>query len=455
MTTTSRPRLRAAGLVALLVAEAMNLLDATIVQVAGPAVHAELGGPTSDLQWFGAAYTLAFAVLLITGGRLGDILGRRRLFRVGVAVFAVASVLCALAPSAPAVIAFRAVQGAAAAAVVPQTLGLIKAMYSGAALARALGAIGPVMGLAAVCGPLVGGVLIEASSWRAVFLVNVPLAAGVLALSALLPEDRAPRPPRLDLVGTGLVGAGTALVVLPLIGTAVPWPSAVAGLAVLAGFAAQQRRAANPLVERSLFADPGFPAALVVCTLFFAATTGLTLAVVLAAQLGSGASALDAGLTVAPWSVAAGVSSLVAGTVLVPRWGARLMPVGLAVLLLGALGAVLAYPSGSRASLLAALAVAGTGQGLFAVPFFGTALGRVRPAETGSAAGLLNAVQQIGGTLGTAVLGTVVLAVGAPGAFLAGAGLLVLAAPATLVMLRPRDRRPGSRRETGPGGSAL
>jgi EmrB/QacA subfamily drug resistance transporter len=440
MTTTSRPRLRAAGLVALLVAEAMNLLDATIVQVAGPAVHADLGGPTSDVQWLGAAYTLAFAVLLITGGRLGDILGRRRLFRAGVAVFAMASVLCALAPSAPAVIAFRAVQGAAAAAVVPQTLGLIRAMFSGAALARALGAIGPVMGLAAVCGPLVGGALIEASSWRAVFLVNVPLAAGVLALSAFLPEDRAPRPPRLDLVGTGLVGVGTALVVLPLIGTTVPWPSAVAGLAVLAGFAVQQRRATGPLVERSLFADPGFPAALVVSTLFFAATTGLTLAVVLAAQLGSGASALDAGLTVLPWSVAAGVSSLVAGAVLVPRWGARMMPVGLAVLLLGALGAVLAYPSGSQAALLAALALAGSGQGLFAVPFFGTALGRVRPAETGSAAGLLNAVQQLGGTLGTAVLGTVVLAAGAPGAFLTGAAVLVLAAPATLVMLRQRRR---------------
>jgi predicted MFS family arabinose efflux permease len=386
MTTTSRLRPRAAGLVALLVAEAMNLLDTTIVQVAGPAVHADLGGATSDVQWFGAAYTLAFAVLLITGGRLGDIVGRRRLFRVGVVVFALASVLCALAPPAAAVIAFRVLQGAAAAAVVPQTLGLIRAMFTDAALARALGAIGPVMGLAAVCGPLAGGALVEAVSWRAVFLVNVPLAAVVLALAASLPEDRAPRPPRLDLPGTALVGAGTAL-------------------------------AAS--------------------TLFFAATTGLTLAVVLAAQLGSGASALDAGLTVLPWSAAAGVSSLVAGTVLVPRWGARVMPVGLAVLLLGALGAVLACSAGDRVAVLGALAAAGAGQGLFAVPFFGTALGRVRPAETGSAAGLLNAVQQLGGTLGTAVLGSVVLGAGVPGAFLAGAGLLLLTAPACLVMLRP------------------
>jgi predicted MFS family arabinose efflux permease len=274
------------------------------------------------------------------------------------------------------------------------------------------------------------------SSWRAVFLVNVPLAAAVIALSAGLPEDRAPRPPRLDLVGTVLAAVGTGLVVLPLIDTAVPWPVVLGGLAVLVGFGVQQRHAAGPLVERSLFADRGFPAALVTSTLFFAATTGLTLAVVLAAQLGSGAGALAAGLTVLPWSAAAGVSSLVAGAHLVPRWGARLMPVGLAVLVFGALGTVLAYRDGDRTLLVAALALVGTGQGLFAVPFFGTALGRVRPAETGSAAGLLNAVQQVGGTLGTAILGTVVLAAGPRAAFLAGAGLLLLAVPTCLVMLR-------------------
>jgi EmrB/QacA subfamily drug resistance transporter len=435
MTTTS-PRLRGVGLTGLLVAEAMNLLDTTIVQVAGPAVHADLGGATSDVQWFGAAYTLAFAVLLVTGGRLGDIVGRRRLFRVGVAVFALASVLCAVAPSAGAVIAFRAVQGAAAAAVVPQTLGLIRAMYTGAGLARALSTIGPVMGLAAVAGPLVGGALVDGWSWRAVFLVNVPLAVVVLALSAVLPEDRAAQRPRLDLVGTALAGVGTALVVLPMIGTAVPWPWALAGLAVLVGFAVQQRHARGPLVERSLFAGRAFPAALLTSTLFFAAATGLTLAVVLTAELRDGADALAAGLTVLPWSAGVGVASLAAGAVLVPRWGARVMPAGLAVLLLGAVGGALTYSSGDRIALLAALAVAGVGQGLFLVPFFGTALERVRPAETGSAAGLLNAVQQLGGTLGTAVLGSVVLGAGPVVAFLVGAGLLVLTVPSTLVTLR-------------------
>jgi MFS family permease len=169
-------RLRWAGLAVLLVAEAMNLLDSMIVQVAAPAIHADLAGPDSDIQWFSAAYTLPFAVLLVTGGRLGDIVGRKRVFLFGVTGFVVASACCALAPSAGVLIAARAVQGAAAALVIPQTFGLIRAMFDGSELSRALGSIGPVMGLAAVCGPVLGGVLTHAdlfgSSWRSVFVAT-------------------------------------------------------------------------------------------------------------------------------------------------------------------------------------------------------------------------------------------------------------------------------------------
>src|SRR5690348_8253837 len=136
---TTAVRVRWAGLLALLLAEAMNLLDATIVQVAGPAIHADLGGSRSDIQWYSAAYTLPFAMLLITGGRLGDRFGRRRVFRLGVLGFLLASLGCALAPSAAVLIALRAVQGAAAALVIPQTFGLIKAMFTGPSVARALG----------------------------------------------------------------------------------------------------------------------------------------------------------------------------------------------------------------------------------------------------------------------------------------------------------------------------
>ncbi|NUS14148.1 MAG: MFS transporter, partial [Streptomyces sp.] len=204
------------ALAAVLVAEAMNLLDATIVQVAGPVIHADLGGGDAVIPWFSAAYTLVFALGLLTGARLGDIAGRRRVFRVGVTAFAVLSLGCALAPSSGVLIGLRALQGGAAALVIPQTFGLIRAMFDGGELAKALGTIGPVMGLSAVLGPVLGGVLTHGdllgSSWRACFLVNLPPAAAVLVTARRLREDRAPVRPRLDPAGTLLAAAGTALV---------------------------------------------------------------------------------------------------------------------------------------------------------------------------------------------------------------------------------------------------
>jgi EmrB/QacA subfamily drug resistance transporter len=459
---------RWAALTALLAAEAMNLLDATIVQVAGPQIHADLGGPVSDIQWFSAAYTLPFAALLLTGGRLGDVAGRRRVFRLGVTGFLLMSLACALAPSAGLLIGFRAVQGAAAAVIIPQTFGLIRAMFGAHEISRALGSIGPVMGLTAVCGPVLGGVLTHAdllgSSWRAVFLVNVPIAVAVLIIAPWLIEDRAPQRPRLDPIGTVLVVIGTALVIYPLIGTARPawtWAGIAAGLAVLAVFAGHQRRSAlagrPPLVEPSLFATRAFPAALVTSTLFFAALTGLTLVVVLQMQLGLGVGVLTAGLTLLPWSLGSALSSWTAGAYLVPRYGPRLMFAGLALLLTGVLAAIAAYhassPTGYPIPLLPALAVAGLGAGLFTTPFFTTALHLVSPQETGSASGLLNAVQQLGGTLGVAVLGSIYLAAARPGnhaaalravqhAFWIAAALLVATTLAAAVMTRsggPRE----------------
>ena len=418
-------RTRWIGLVALLAAEAMNLLDATVVQVIGPTMHAEFGGPAATVQWFSAAYTLPFALLLITGGRLGDAFGRRRVFLIGVSVFALASVACAVAPSPGLLIASRVVQGAAAAAIIPQTFGLIRAMFVGAELSRALGCIGPVMGLAAICGPVLGAAVTQADpaglSWRAAFLINVPLAVAVLAVGSGLVEDVAEHRPRFDLPGTLLAVVGAALVTYPLIqGQVWGWPGwtwllVAAGLAVLAAFALVQRAAARrgaaTLIETSLFARRGFPAALATSTLFFAVMNGLMLVIVLHLQIGLGRDVLSAGLTLLPWSAGSAVASLAAGTVLVPRFGDRVMFAGLAVLAAGLAAAIAAYactPVGSGA-LLAALAVSGVGLGLFTVPFFTAALSQVSPQETGSAAGLLNAVQQLGATLGVAVLGAVFL----------------------------------------------
>ncbi|WP_456356073.1 MFS transporter [Amycolatopsis rifamycinica] len=432
----TRDRRRWAALAVLLVAEAMNLLDATIVQVAGPAIHAELPGPAADVPWFSAAYTLPFAVFLITGGRLGDIFGRAKVFKLGVAGFVLASLACAAAPDAGLLIAARAVQGAAAALIIPQTIGLIRARFDGGELAKALGTIGPVMGLSAVTGPLLGALLTQAISWRAVFLVNVPLGLAVLLAARLLREDRAATRPRLDLAGTVLVVAGTGLLVYPLIDPAgTNWALLAAGAVLLAGFGFQQRRAAAPLVEPSLFAHRGFPAALAGSLLFFAVMTGLMQVVPMHLQLGLGADVRTAGLTLLPLSAGLAVSSAVAGAWLVPKFGARVMFAGLALLLSG----ILAMQAGGAGAYPWALALCGLGMGTFTVPFFTAALHQVRPHETGSAAGLLNAVQQLGGTLGVALLGGLYLGTGsATAAFGAGAALAVAAASAVVPLTTRR-----------------
>lgn len=477
--TTPHPR-RWAALAVLLLAEAMNLLDATIMTVAAPVIRADLGGSDAAIQWFSAAYTLPFAVFLITGGRLGDIVGRRRIFRAGMAAFTLASLACALAPSTAALIAVRAGQGAAAALIIPQTIGMIRALFDGRELARAMGCIGPVMGLAAVTGPALGGALTHAdlfgSTWRAVFLVNVPLGAAVLLAGRLLREDRAARRPRLDLTGTALAVLGTGLVIYPLIqGGAVGWPGwcwalLTVGGALLAGFALHQwwrgRHGRSPLVEPSLFRERGFPAALIASVLFFAVINGLMLVIVVQLQVGLHSDVLTAGFTLLPWSVAMALSSWAAGAWLVPRYGARVMIAGLLALLVGTVAAAVVYGTGRPDSypwpLLPALVVAGLGQGMYAVPFFTTALHHVRPHETGSAAGLLNAVQQLGGTLGVALLGSVFFHItttsgalaqesaaltGARNAFCVAA-VLILATAAATAFMRPRQQR--SSPPTGP-----
>ncbi|MGW0856425.1 MFS transporter [Streptomyces sp. NPDC002690] len=443
---------RWSALVAVLVAEAMNLLDATIVQVAGPVVHVDLGGAAATIPWFSAAYTLTFALALLTGAWLGDRAGRRRVFRIGVVAFAVTSAACACAPGPAALIGLRALQGVAAALIVPQTFGLIRAMFDGEELPRALGAIGPVMGLSAVLGPVLGGVLTHAdvlgSSWRAVFLVNLPLAAAVLAIAPRLREDRAAVRRRLDLAGTLLAPIGIALVVCPLAGgSGAPgpraWATAGAGAVVLAVFVLQQRRTARrgraPLIEPALLRGRSFPAALATSTLFFAVMNAVMTVVVLHLELGLGRGPLAAGLTLLPWSTGLAAGSWAAGDRLVPRYGTtRVLHTGVVVLAAGLLAACLAYgasgPGAYPVFLPAALVVAGVGTGLFTTPFFTVALSGVGPQETGSAAGLLNTVQQLGGTLGVAVVGGVYLAsASGPAHALTGSGSPGAAARAALL----------------------
>ncbi|HEY4017435.1 MAG TPA: MFS transporter [Pseudonocardiaceae bacterium] len=456
------------ALTGLLVAEAMNLLDATIVQVAAPVIHTDLTGQDSDVQWFSAAYTLPLAMVLITGGRLGDLYGRKRIFTIGVIGFVLASAVCALSISDAMLIATRAVQGAAAGLIIPQTFGLIRGMFDGPELPKALGFIGPVMGLAAVCGPIIGGVLTHAdlfgSSWRSVFLVNVPLGIAVLVIARALREDRAPDPGRLDLIGTALAMLGAGLVIYPLItGTwsASTWMLLAAGVVVLVSFAGHQRgharRGRDSLIAVSLFGSRGFVAALCCLTLFFAVLNGLTLVIVLQLQLVSHADVLTASLTLVPWSVGMGVSAMLAGSYLYPRHGANIVFAGLGLLFAGIIAAVVVdaaiAPTGYPWPLLGALGVAGLGIGLFTTPLFTLALRNVRPHETGSAAGLLNAFQELGATLGVAVLGTVFLStVGLAGprhALFVAAGLVALTVIGAAIMVDGARRRSGDAQSVG------
>ena len=399
-------RWRWPALAALLVAEAMNMVDGTVMPVVGPAVRADLGMTETGLQWLTAGYTLPFALLLITGGRLGDVFGRRRVFVVGMLVFTLCSAVCAVAPTAEVLLAARVVQGASAALVIPQTFGLIRAMFTGDETAKALGTIGPVMALSALCGPVIGGLLTDAAGWRAVFLVNVPVGLAVLAAAPLVIEDRSPRRPRLDVGGTLLAALGIGLLVYPLVeGGHAGWPAwtwicAVLGLLTLVGFARHQRGRTDPLVEPGLFRDRVFAAALVGSLLFFAVMNGLLFVLVLSLQLTGGASPTAAALALLPWSAGLAVGSWTAGAVLVPRFGPAVMRVGLVLVLVGLAG-IAVSPT------VVPLLVTGLGLGVFTVPFFANALGGVAPHETGSASGLLNAVQQLGATIGVALLGTV------------------------------------------------
>jgi EmrB/QacA subfamily drug resistance transporter len=457
-----RARLRWFGLAVVLAVEVMDLLDATVVGVASPSIQAGFGGSSTQIQWIAAAYTLAFAVLMITGARLGDIVGRRRMFLVGVAGFGLCSLLCACSASAGMLIGMRALQGGFAAMVVPQGLGLVREMFPPADLARAFGVFGPVMGLGAVAGPVLGGYLTDAdlagTGWRAVFLVNVPLAAAAFAAALrVLPESRAPHRPRLDLVGVAVLSTAVLLLVYPLVqGRDLGWPLwsyllMAASAPAFAVFVRHQRavlrRGGSPLVEPGLFARRGFAGSLAVGLVFFASLTGLVLVVPLYLQYGLGFSAQHAGLAMVPWALGSAAGATLSGAWLGPRFGRATLQAGLLASAAG-VGAVAltvrlaGAPGGWQ--LAPALLLAGIGLGLVMAPFFDIALAGVADEEAGSASGVLNAVQQLSGSVGVAVLGTAFFARaghGMAGAveatlLMAGGGLVAAAAAGFLMPRR-------------------
>jgi EmrB/QacA subfamily drug resistance transporter len=424
-TTTATPYARRWLVLAIvLVAEVMDLIDGTIVNVAAPAIRADLGGSATTLQWLGAAYTLAFAVLLITGGRLGDRFGRRRLFAIGVVGFTAASALCAAAPSPGVLIAMRVLQGAFGALLIPQGFGIIKEVFPDSELTKAFAAFGPVIGLSAVVSPIIGGALVDAdlagSGWRAIFLVNLPLGIiGLVGALRVMPRTTGDRSARLDPIGATLVTLACVALIYPLVqGRELGWPLwCFALLAVgVCGFAAfvryERRHRDRALIAPSLLRNRQYTSGLLVLVCFFAAMIGLNLVLSLFCQLGEGFSPLRTGLTLAPFAVGVALTAPVAYP-LAQRFGRSSLQIGMVVMAAGLVSlAAMVHGADDVTSwtLVPGELLAGMGMGVALPPLFDFILAGVKGHEVGSASGVLNAVQQFGAALGIAVLATIFFA---------------------------------------------
>ncbi|MFH8406597.1 MFS transporter [Streptomyces sp. NPDC018019] len=412
-------RRRWIALAVVLTAAFMDLVDATIVNIAIPSIQRDTGASFGAIQWITAGYALAFAVGLITGGRLGDIHGRRRLFLLGMGGFTAASALCGIAADPRMLIAARVLQGAMAALMVPQVLAIIHVTFPPHERGKVFGMFGAVIGLGAVCGPLIGALLTQwdvlGLQWRPIFLINLPVGvAGILLGRRFITESRAPKALRLDLVGTVLAALALLMVLYPLTqGRETGWPvwgfvSMAASPLVLAVFVryerAKARKDGSPLVELSLFGLRTFAAGTGV-QLTFGALSGLFFLVwTLCMQLGLGWGPLHAGLTGVPFSLACSAAAGVSVQKLVPRFGRKVMQAGALVMLAG----VLLYIAvcgryGTELTswqMVPAMLLMGGGMGLIVAPITDAAISEVPAGHSGSASGVFNTMSQLGMALG-------------------------------------------------------
>jgi len=418
-------RFRTIAVVVLLFASFMDLLDTTIVNVALPSIEKDLNATSAQLEWIVSGYVLSFAVLIITGGRLGDIYGRKRLFLIGVTGFTLASASCAAATSGDMLVVSRLVQGIFGAIMIPQVLSIIQVLFAPKERAGVFGALGAISGLAAVAGPLIGGVLVTQNAfdlgWRSVFIINVPVGIALFITAALcIPESRAAKRVRLDVLGVVMISATLFLLVYGLIeGRALGWPIGIwimmgASPVLLAVFiwyqSRRDKKSGSALVPPSLFHSRGYSAGVLTSFSFSASIGGFFLILVLYLQVGLGFSAIDAGLTTLPFSLGALVGSGIA----VPL-GPRL---GKGLILLGALAQIGGYLWITRivdaqanalvgTDLIAPMALAGLGLTLLVVPLTDVSLAQTSVVNAGAASGVLGTFQQVGSAIGVAVVGVV------------------------------------------------
>ena len=414
---------RKLALAAILVTTFMDYLDVSIVNVAVPDIQRELGASDAAAQWVAAGYTLPFALILITGGRLGDSLGRKRVFLTGVLGFTAASALCALAPTAGLLVGGRVLQGIAAALMIPQVFAMIQALFPPSERAGAFSAFTVVTALASVAGAPVGGFLVEADlwglGWRSVFLLNLVIGVvAVAAVVAFVPETETAGGARLDLGGFVLVTLGLLMLVFPLVrGADAGWPGwsigvLAAGVPVLVAFwyheRAMARRGRTPLVEPGLLRRRSFAAGVIAILAFFAGINSFFFLFFGYLQEGLGFSALKASLIVVVWPVAIAVTSLLTMRWVV-RFGRSLPMAGMLLMALSTVGTmrVITHAGGgfSGWELTPSLFLTGVGMGLVAPVLLQSVLAGVPSEDAGSASGVLTSTIQLGASIGVAVAG--------------------------------------------------
>jgi EmrB/QacA subfamily drug resistance transporter len=447
-----------AMLTILLLGQFMAILDVSIVNVAGPTIRADLHASGAGLQLVVAGYTIAYAVLLITGARLGDLFGHRRAFLGGLAIFTVASFACGLAASTGMLIGFRLLQGAGAALMVPQVLSLIQRHFPAPARARALSRYAAVIASGVIVGQVVGGALVGAdlagTGWRPVFLVNVPIGVAVLVAGArLLPRDGGDGGRGLDLRGLVTLSAAVLLLVVPLVlGREEHWPVwgwvALAAAVALGGvFALVQRGARAPLVPGRVLRAPGMLAALGAIFICMAVYGGYLLSLALHLQAGLGFSPLRAGLSFVPAGLCFGLASL--NWRRVPaRWHRAMIPAGLLLGVVALLLLVIAVRDGHRPGPLFVLAQVcyGLGFGTAFSPLITIALAGVPAADAADASGVLTTLTQLSQVIGVTTFATLYLslAASAPSGHALGTTLACEAAATLLAAgcaaLLPRHR---------------
>ena len=426
------PALSPTALATVLIGTMLPIVDFFIVNVALPTMARDLHAGTAMLELVVSGYATAYAVLLVVGGRLGDAWGRRRMFLAGMAAFTLASLLCGIAPTAGLLVAARIVQGAAAAAMVPQVLSTIQATGDAMSRARALGWFGATGGIAAVTGQVLGGVLVSANiagtGWRPIFLVNVPIGlVGLWFASRQMPETRSPRAARPDAAGTVLLAATLIAVLLPLTeGRALDWPWwAVVLLGALpfaaAAFVAVERRieraGREPLVPPSLVAHHSMRRGLLLAIPFFAGFGAFMFVFALVVQDSLHFGAATSGLALAPMAIAFLIASL-AMPRLIARFGRDVITAGAILQGLGIAGLALTlwavWPQVAVWQMAPAMTVMGAGQGLVMPSLFRVVLAEVPIRSAGAGSGVLATTQQVALALGVATLGTLFVSLAAP-----------------------------------------